>query len=73
VAKLRNLEVAMCPFCWATLGLVVAGAASGGGLAALALIVSRSRNAEEGNTKTGERSARNGGQHDRSSENSVTR
>jgi hypothetical protein len=31
----------MCPFCFATLGLVVAGTVSTGGLAALAVKVSR--------------------------------
>jgi len=34
----------MCPFCMATVGLVVAGAASTGGLAALAVKVSRKKN-----------------------------
>ncbi len=33
----------MCPFCWATMGLIVAGAASTGGLAALAVKVSRKK------------------------------
>ena len=31
----------MCPFCFATIGLIVAGAVSTGGLAALAVKVSR--------------------------------
>jgi hypothetical protein len=31
----------MCPFCWTTMGLVVAGAVSTGGLTALAVKVSR--------------------------------
>jgi len=31
----------MCPFCWATLGLVAAGAATTSGIAALAVKVSR--------------------------------
>jgi len=31
----------MCPFCFATMGLIVAGAVSTGGLAALAVKVSR--------------------------------
>ena len=35
----------MCPFCFATMGLVVAGAASTGGLAALAVKVFRKKNA----------------------------
>jgi hypothetical protein len=34
----------MCPVCFATMGLNVAGAASSGGLAALALKVSRKKN-----------------------------
>jgi len=34
----------MCPFCFATMGLVVAGAVSTGGLAALAVKVSRKKN-----------------------------
>jgi hypothetical protein len=37
----------MCPFCFATMGLVVAGAVSTGGLAALAVKVSRKKNALE--------------------------
>lgn len=31
----------MCPFCWSMLGLIVAGAASTGGLAAVAAKASR--------------------------------
>ena len=37
----------MCPFCLVTMGIVVAGAVSTGGLAALAVKVSRKKNAEE--------------------------
>jgi hypothetical protein len=37
----------MCPFCLATMGLVVAGAVSTGGLAALALKVARKNNEAE--------------------------
>ena len=37
----------MCPFCFATMGLVVAGAVSTGGLAALAVKVSRKKNASK--------------------------
>jgi len=37
----------MCPFCVATMGLVVAGAVSTGGLAALAVKVSRKKNGAE--------------------------
>jgi hypothetical protein len=34
----------MCPFCFGTLGLVVAGTISTGGLAALAVKLSRKKN-----------------------------
>jgi hypothetical protein len=34
----------MCPFCFTTIGLVVAGTVSTGGLAALAVRVSRKKN-----------------------------
>jgi hypothetical protein len=37
----------MCPFCLATMGSVVAGVVSTGGLAALALKVSRKKNGAE--------------------------
>ena len=37
----------MCPFCLATMGFVVAGAVSTGGLAALAVRVSRKENGAE--------------------------
>jgi hypothetical protein len=37
----------MCPFCLATMGLVVAGAVSTGGLAALAVKVSRKTDGAE--------------------------
>jgi cephalosporin-C deacetylase-like acetyl esterase len=37
----------MCPFCLVTMGIVVAGAVSTGGLAALAVKVSRKKNAAE--------------------------
>ena len=37
----------MCPFCFATVGLVVAGAVSTGGLTALAVKVSRKKNGAE--------------------------
>jgi hypothetical protein len=37
----------MCPFCFATMGIVFAGAVSTGGLAALAVKVSRKKNAAE--------------------------
>jgi hypothetical protein len=38
----------MCPFCLATMGLVVAGAVSTGGLAALAVKVSRKKDGAQG-------------------------
>ena len=38
----------MCPFCLATMGLIVAGAASTGGLAALAVKVSRKNSKTNG-------------------------
>jgi hypothetical protein len=37
----------MCPFCFATVGLVVAGAVSTGGLVALAVKVSSKKNVAE--------------------------
>jgi hypothetical protein len=37
----------MCPFCFVTMGIVVAGAVSTGGLAALAVKVSRKKNTAE--------------------------
>jgi hypothetical protein len=37
----------MCPFCLATVGLVVAGAVSTGGLAALAVKITRKKNGAE--------------------------
>jgi hypothetical protein len=37
----------MCPFCLATMGAVVAGAVSTGGLAALAAKIARKNNAAE--------------------------
>jgi hypothetical protein len=36
----------MCPFCFATVGMIVAGTVSTGGLAALAVKVSRKKNQE---------------------------
>jgi hypothetical protein len=56
----------MCPFCFATLGLVVAGAVSTGGLAALAVKVSRKKNhATEINPNANERSSENVNAHSR--------
>jgi hypothetical protein len=37
----------MCPFCLTTMGLVVAGAVSTGGIAALAVKISRKKNGAE--------------------------
>ena len=37
----------MCPFCFATMGFVVAGAVSTGGLAALAVKATRKKNEAE--------------------------
>jgi hypothetical protein len=37
----------MCPFCFSTVGLVVASAVSTGGLAALAVNISRKKNEAE--------------------------
>jgi hypothetical protein len=48
----------MCPFCFATLGLVVAGTVSTGGLAALAVKVFR-KNQAEIDANVNERSSEN--------------
>ena len=53
----------MCPFCFATVGLVVAGAVSTGGLAALAVKVSR-KNRTEVLPNSDERKNQNVDQHD---------
>ena len=56
----------MCPFCFATLGLVVAGTVSTGGLAALAVKVSRKKNhATEPHPDANERSNENVNTHSR--------
>jgi hypothetical protein len=56
----------MCPFCFATLGLVVAGTVSTGGLAALAVRVSRMKNhAAETIPNGNERSSENVNTHSR--------
>jgi len=55
----------MCPFCFATVGLVVAGAVSTGGLAALAVKVSRKKNrAGEIQLNSDKRKNQNVDQHD---------
>jgi hypothetical protein len=54
----------MCPFCFATMGLVVAGAISTGGLAALAVNVSRKNRAGEVLPNSDERKNENVNEHD---------
>ena len=50
----------MCPFCLSTIGLVVAGAVSTGGLTALAVKLSRKeKNGDESILNSGERSSSN--------------
>jgi hypothetical protein len=49
----------MCPFCLASMGLVVAGTVSTGGLAALAVKVSRNKNARVIIPNSNERSSQN--------------
>jgi hypothetical protein len=64
----------MCPFCLATMGLIVAGAASTGGLAALAVKVSRKKNgAGEIVPQSDKRRNQDVIDHDRKPENSVAR
>ena len=56
----------MCPFCFATLRLVVAGAVSTGGVAALAVRVSRKKtHAEEINPNAKEKNGENVNAHSR--------
>jgi hypothetical protein len=55
----------MCPFCFATMGLIVAGAASTGRLAALAVKLSRKKNgAGEIVPNSDERKNQNVDEHD---------
>jgi hypothetical protein len=62
----------MCPVCLATMGLIVAGAASTGGLAALAVKVSRKKNgAGEIVPNSNERRNQDVNEHGREPENSV--
>ena len=64
----------MCPFCLATMGLIVAGTASTAGLAGLALILSRKSNAAgEIVTNSNKRRNQNVNEHDSEPENSVAR
>jgi hypothetical protein len=52
----------MCPFCFSTIGLVVAGAVSTGGLTALAVKLSSKKNSgNESILKSKERSGSNDG------------
>jgi hypothetical protein len=53
----------MCPFCLATMGVVVAGAVSTGGLATLAIKVLRKKNSAETLPTESERSNENGTTH----------
>ena len=62
----------MCPVCLATLGLYVAGAASAGGLTALAVKVSLKKNrATEVVPNSSERRNPDVNEHDHQPENSV--
>jgi hypothetical protein len=61
----------MCPFCLATMGMIVAGTASTGGLAALALILARKKNAEEIVPNSNKRRNQDVNEHNREPENSV--
>ena len=64
----------MCPFCLATMGLIVAGAASAGGLTALAVKVSRKKNgAGEIVPNSNQRRDQDVNEHDTEPENSVAR
>jgi hypothetical protein len=62
----------MCPFCLATLGLIVASAASTSGLAALAVKLSRQKNGA-GVPQSEKRRNQDVIEHDREPENSVAR
>ncbi len=64
----------MCPFCLATMGLIVAGAPSTGGLAVLAVKLSRKKNEAGAIVPTSdERRNQDVNEHDREPENSVAR
>jgi hypothetical protein len=54
----------MCPFCFATMGLVVAGMVSTGGLAALGVKASRKNRAGEVLPNSDERKNQNVDEHD---------
>ena len=53
----------MCPFCFASMGLFVAGTVSTGGLAALAVKVSRKNRAGEVLPNSDERKNQNADEH----------
>jgi hypothetical protein len=61
----------MCPFCLATVGLIVAGTASTGGMAALAVRLVRKNKSKEITSNPNER--RNENVNDQESENSIAR
>ena len=64
----------MCPFCFATVGFVVAGAVSTGGLAALAVKMSRRKNTRnETMSNVTERRTQDVNQHDHTSDHCVAR
>jgi len=55
----------MCPFCLSTLGLIVAGTVSTGGLAALAVRMSRKKNHAAEAISNDERSSEHANPHSR--------
>jgi hypothetical protein len=64
----------MCPFCFASIGLIVAGTASTGGLAVLALKLARKKNAAgEIVSNSNQRRNQNVDKQDREPENSFAR
>jgi len=64
----------MCPFCLASMGLIVASAASTGGLAAMAVKISRKKKgAGRIVPDSNERKNQDVNEHDSKSQNSVAR
>jgi hypothetical protein len=64
----------MCPFCFATVGCVVAGAVSTGGLTALVVKLSRKeKTRNETMSNVNERRTQDVNQHDHTSENRFAR
>jgi hypothetical protein len=55
----------MCPFCFATMGFIVAGAVSTGGLAAFAVKLSKAKNARGAISNTKEGIKENANTHSR--------